>query len=203
MEPGETPSSEARRVRAFFALALPEPAKAALLEAQERMQRRARRTPLEPRWQPDEKLHLTLKFLAWIAPESVAPLWSGAAALARACPPIDARIVGFGAFGLERRARVVVAAISDKSALLAPLSRDLETLATEHGVPAEERAFRPHVTIARIKRPGDVRSWIEVAKLDPFDVRFDELRLYRSDPTPSGGRYTVLDRAPLGGPIRA
>ncbi|HEX6767541.1 MAG TPA: 2'-5' RNA ligase family protein, partial [Polyangiaceae bacterium] len=61
------------------------------------------------------------------------------------------------------------------------------------------RPFRPHVTLARLKRPSDVRDLLEGVTLDPISIPFDELRLYRSLHDPAGGRYSVLARAEFRG----
>jgi len=185
------------RVRAFFALpVLGEPARS-LLQAAERVQRAGSR--LSPRSYPAEKLHVTLEFLGSVTPATLGALWPVAARLASEQPAIDAHIEGIDAFPRLTRARVLVATISDPKGHLAKLAAALESAAAGHGVAPEEREYRPHVTLARIKRPGNLQGWIERAALEPTAVRFDELRLYRSDVTAEGGRYTVLERAAFRG----
>jgi RNA 2',3'-cyclic 3'-phosphodiesterase len=185
------------RVRAFFALPLPEAAKPVMTGAIQRMQEAARGSRLGPRWQPAHKLHVTLKFLGWVEPERLPELWTMGVACARGLPAIRAELGAANAFGRTRRARVVVAGVTDPGASLIRLADELEAGAAALGFEPEERAFRPHVTLARLKMPGNVAAWLEAAAIEPLPVLFDELCLYRSDLSSEGGVYTVLERLPL------
>jgi 2'-5' RNA ligase len=102
------------------------------------------------------------------------------------------------AFGSPRRARIIAAALDDAGGfvqqLFVKLENDLEGL----GILREERAFRPHVTLARIKRPGDVRDWLDAAALSTDSVELRELVLFRSILGPDGSTYLRLAEAELG-----
>jgi 2'-5' RNA ligase len=142
-------------------------------------------------------LHVTLKFLGWVSQERAEELAGLVVRHAAACTAIDTSFAGVVAFSSPRRARIVAAALSDAehciARLFAALEGDLELL----GIPREERVFRPHVTLARIKRPGDVREWLAAAELGADAVRFGELVLYRSRLGPHGSTYEPLARAAL------
>lgn len=187
------------RIRAFFALPVPEQAIEALVAVQERMKRRARGSRLHPRWTTREQLHVTLEFLGWIDEEHVPLLSSAVEQLGASTPAVDTRIDELGAFGSVRRARVLVAHVADETGIIAALAQRLEVVAGEVGVPPETRDFRAHVTLARIKRPGDASDLIEAAEFEPIELCFDELRLYRSVLEPTGSKYSVLARAALTG----
>jgi 2'-5' RNA ligase len=187
-----------KRLRAFFGLPTPEAAKPAMIAAIARMQEAARGSRLSPRWQPAHKLHTTLKFLGWVDPERLSELWAMGVACAQNVPAIDAEVGAANAFGRARRARVVVAGVSDPTGALTRLATALEAGAAALGFEPEEREFRPHVTLARLKTPGNVTAWLEAAAMEPVPVLFDELCLYRSDPSSEGGVYTVLERLRLG-----
>jgi 2'-5' RNA ligase len=109
--------------------------------------------------------------------------------------PLTARFTTLGAFSSPKRARVVVAELADPEGRIAALARAVALEAEKLGVPLEARAFRPHVTLARLKRPSDVREWLAHATLEPLRVVFDEFCLYQSLLDPAGGRYSVLARA--------
>ena len=186
-----------KRLRAFFGLPLPDAAKAVMTAAIERMQQAARGSRLIPRWQPAHKLHTTLKFLGWTDPERLPELWSMGLKCAQSVPAISAELGTVTAFGKARRARVVVASVTDPSGNLTRLAAALEAGAGGLGFEQEEREYRPHVTLARLKVPGNVSPWLEAAAVEPVTVLFDELCLYRSDLGPEGGVYTVLERLSL------
>jgi|SoiMethySBSTD1v2_1073268.scaffolds.fasta_scaffold37807_2 RNA 2',3'-cyclic 3'-phosphodiesterase len=187
------------KLRAFFGLPVPEAAKPSLAAAIERMQKSAQGTLLSPRWQPADKFHATLKFLGWVETARLDELWSMALVFARVLPPLRAELTAVKSFGPPRRARVIVAALADKSGALARLAEALETGAEGLGFAREEREFRPHVTLARLKDPGNVTPWLDAAALEPAPITFPELCLYRSDLSPNGGIYTVLERLRLSG----
>lgn len=183
------------KIRAFFALPLPDDVKRALLDSASRMMQKAERSRLGPRWQTGEKLHLTLKFLGWVPPEAVTPLWQMAAEAVADLAPIAATLEGLSAFPKLRYARVLIARLSDPERRLAELATRLEKGAEVLGIPSEDREFRAHVTLARIKQPGNVKDWIDAADFTPREVRFDELCLYESKLTPEMSFYRVLERA--------
>jgi RNA 2',3'-cyclic 3'-phosphodiesterase len=186
-------------VRAFFALPLPEAALAGLLEARARLERCAGRSRCRPRWLAPEQLHLTLQFLGGVPADRVESFAGVADELARSTPPIASRFAGVTAFPNERRARVVVVELDDAAGRLAELATRVDAAAEVLGVPPEGRAFRPHVTLARIQRACDASGWLAGAELEPARADFTELRLYRSHLLPTGSVYEVLRSARLAG----
>jgi 2'-5' RNA ligase len=70
-----------------------------------------------------------------------------------------------------------------------------------HGVAREERAFRPHITLARLRRPHDARRWLheERARFSGTCV-LTSLTLYRSDLGREGAVHTPLARFTLAAP---
>jgi 2'-5' RNA ligase len=138
-------------------------------------------------------MHVTLKFLGSMDEARLAEM-------ARALAPLDggsaprARRGGLIGFPSERRARVLAVAIDDPLGEVAALATKIETHAATLDVPREERAYSPHVTLARARDPFPLRRWAG-ARVEPGDVAFPSVSLYRSDSTPSGARYTPLARA--------
>ena len=194
----ETAEARAPRLRLFVALPLPRSAEEALLEAQAALRRRAQRSRLSPRWIAADALHLTLKFLGYVEGERVAELEAAIANETRVSRPIATSFTGLGAFASLARARVVVAHVSDVRAELLALFTRLEAAFEPLGFPLEERAFTPHVTLARIKTPGDVRSWVSAAPLAEVAFTLGAVRLYRSVLKPTGAEYQVVREIPLG-----
>jgi RNA 2',3'-cyclic 3'-phosphodiesterase len=186
-----------KHLRAFFGLPLPDAAKPQLAAAIARMQEAARGSRLAPRWQPAHKLHTTLKFLGWADPERLPELWAMALDCAKELRAIQAELGPVIAFGRPRRARAVVAAVSDPGGIVTRLAATLEAGSALYGFEPESREYRPHVTLARLKVPGNVASWLEAAALEPARVIYDQLCLYRSDLSLEGGVYTVLESLSL------
>lgn len=181
--------------RLFFALPLPEAALEAIAGAQHRA--RSTASPLAPRWTRPEQMHVTLKFLGEQPGEALPRLRAALAARARAAGPIEATVARVAAFG-GQRARILVAQVESRGGALAQLAAGLESDAAELGVERETRPFVAHVTLARFRHPGDARAVIAAAELEPTALRFTDACLYRSELTPSGSRYAVIERRLLG-----
>ena len=71
------------------------------------------------------------------------------------------------------------------------------TAHTREGFAKEDRGFRPHLTIARLRRPEDARQLAEAhiqTKFDSIEVPVNEFVLFRSDLSPKGSIYTVISK---------
>ncbi|MGH7128895.1 MAG: RNA 2',3'-cyclic phosphodiesterase, partial [Planctomycetaceae bacterium] len=95
-------------------------------------------------------LHVTLKFLGDTRQDAVAEIEETLRAVVAETAAFDVRLVGLGAFPHAGRPSAVWAGIQDAEPLTeiaAELERALEPL----GFAAEQRAFQPHLTLARVK----------------------------------------------------
>ncbi|MDP9037382.1 MAG: RNA 2',3'-cyclic phosphodiesterase [Myxococcota bacterium] len=146
-------------------------------------------------WTSAPKLHLTLKFMEELATDAAAPLATALRALAegKAAPaPCAFRL---DAFPSVEEARIVVVELADRSGELSKLADRVAKLCAKHGVPREEQPLRPHVTLARLKRPYDARRWIRPDLAERAgDCKASHLTLYQSEPATSGAVYTPLAR---------
>lgn len=155
-------------------------------------------------WADSSKIHLTLRFLGDIE-ETVRK--SVADRLNTVCSkeiPILIKARGVGFFPSARKPRIVWAGLEGDidrlNRLQAVIERVLEGLEVH---PCEERDFKPHLTLARIK---DFRIASGVASIlqGSQEVEFGEFAvksvfLYKSDLTPKGSRYTKLNEFHLTG----
>jgi 2'-5' RNA ligase len=84
---------------------------------------------------------------------------------------------------------------------LADLARDTEEALAKLGIAKEQRAYSPHLTLARIKTPGKQPALLQaVAKLPSLEFGSfvaDRFYLYQSRTAPSGSVYTKLSEFPL------
>jgi RNA 2',3'-cyclic 3'-phosphodiesterase len=142
-------------VRLFVAI-VPPPAVSAELDARTAVLR-----PAWPglRWTGTEAWHVTLAFLGEV-PEPVRP--ELAVRLERAAsryPALELAVRGGGAFPAAARARVVWAGIEADRAVLDRLAASVAAGARRAGAPPpdEGRRYRPHITLARLREPADVR----------------------------------------------
>ncbi|MFL5843898.1 MAG: RNA 2',3'-cyclic phosphodiesterase [Solirubrobacteraceae bacterium] len=139
-----------------------------------------------------DALHLTLVFLGAQQERDVESIGRAVVGEARRLDPLA---VSGAAWLPPRRPGVLVADVSEDGDRLAALQADLADLLSPWHEP-EERPFRPHVTVARV-RHGQRIAQREVPA--PPRLTFDAtaLVLYRSHPGPQGSRYEAVARIEL------
>lgn len=179
-------------VRLFFALRPPEPIRDALLDVQDGV--------AEARWQDDDQLHLTLRFMGEVERPVAEELAHAASRLRLPAPTV--RLAGVGAFGGRGRSGALWIGVLPREPLLA-LHRKLDQLCVTVGLEPERRAFTPHLTIARLPRGlsvdgPEVAAWrAQHAALPSEPFGFDSITLYRSHRGHAGARYEPVLEIPL------
>jgi RNA 2',3'-cyclic 3'-phosphodiesterase len=111
------------------------------------------------RWTSREAWHITLAFLGEV-PEQVLPeLTVRLERAARRHSVLDLAVAGAGAFPAAGRARVLWAGVRADRAALRALAGSVAAGARRAGAPSpdEGRRYRPHITLARLREPADVR----------------------------------------------
>lgn len=148
------------------------------------------------RWQDDEQLHLTLRFIGEVdrhRAEDIAAALGGLHASA-----IDARIAGVGLFERRGRPHTLWAGV-EPPAPLAALHHKVEQRLVRVGIAPESRAFAPHITLARLNRSsGPVAPFLaRNADLAAPPFLFDRFILYESTLGHGGARYRPVAHYPL------
>ena len=150
-------------------------------------------------WSPPRNLHITTKFIGEWPEERLAALKAALASL-RAREPIPISIEKLGFFPNPHSPRVFWAGIHAGDEL-AGLARDTEAALAALGIAKEDRAYSPHLTLARIKTPGKQPALLQaVAKLPSLEFgsfTADRFYLYHSRTAPSGSVYTKLAEFPF------
>jgi len=181
-------------VRCFLGLALPEEARRTLETAFAPL--RARLSGRGCRWVPPENLHLTLRFLGECDRARLDRVTTLAAAVVQEMEAPAIHLAEPGAFPPRgRRPLVLWAGVGGDLAALARLAAALEEAARAAGFRPEPRAFRAHVTLARIE-PRHARELDRVVlpALPPVDCSASSVRLFRSLREADGVRYPTLAR---------
>ncbi len=150
-------------------------------------------------WGPPLNLHITTKFIGEWPEDRLAELQRALGAVPSR-QPIAIAIEKLGFFPNPHSPRVFWAGVHAGEDL-AGLARDTEDALASLGVAKEERAYSPHLTLARIKTPGRQSGLLQaVAELPSLEFgRFvaDRFYLYQSRTAPSGSVYTKLAEFPL------
>jgi 2'-5' RNA ligase len=174
--------------RLFVAIRPPEPIRDLLIDAMD--------DSADFRWQDDEQLHLTLRFVGEVERPTAEDL---ADALGRiAAEPFQIRVSGVGRF--EQRNSGALWAGVDPKPPVAALAAKIERACLAVGLEPERRAFHPHITLARWKgrRTRELASFLERNRglaSDPFEVR--EFTLFESRLSRHGAHYEEVASYPL------
>jgi 2'-5' RNA ligase len=146
-------------------------------------------------WSRPENVHLTLKFFGNVPTPDLTRISDAAARAAQQFSPFQIRIGGTGVFPRRSRPQVLWVGVEDSSGRLSDLQQQLEGEFALEGFAKEDRGYRPHLTIARLRRPEDARQLAEAhiqQKFSFVEVPVNEFVLFRSELSPKGSRYTPI-----------
>ena len=163
-----------------------------------------RREAADFRWATTEQMHVTLAFLADVPERRVDDLTERLTRAAAKRTAFDTRISGGGAFPGPVDARVLWAGLeldAHGRTELDRLATGARAAASKAGIEVGGGRFRPHVTVARLRRPAEVSRWVRL--LDGYagpSWTADTLHLVESflGQGPRGRpRYETVDTFPL------
>jgi 2'-5' RNA ligase len=158
----------------------------------------------ETRWVKPESLHITLKFIGEKSEEQV-PRIQQALGVIQA-PSVSLAFRGYGFFPTPHTARVFWLGI-ESDHRLANLAAQVDSSLATLGIPREEHAFTPHLTLARSgsgaphkkredkQNPRFQRLQEKLSAMPPVDfgtMTAQEFFLYQSKLSSGGSRYTKL-----------
>lgn len=177
-------------VRLFAALALPPWVAEALLPRQNGI--------AGALWRSTESLHVTLRFFGEVREDTARDLDEQLAEIIG--KPFEIALKGAGAFGEAAELQAVWAGVSE-SPELRRLAKACEAAARRAGLAPDRRHYRPHVTLAYLKRPdpAEAAHWIQANNLlqsPPIPVT--AFALFSSVLTRKGSHYRAEAEYPLG-----
>ena len=152
--------------------------------------------PLPGRAIPAENWHLTMRFIGPMEQVTYERMLAELDAT-QLGGSFSIRFEGLGAFPNPRRATVLWVGISHGGDELVRLAAAVEDAVAAAGVDPEERPFRPHLTVARIRPPANVTDLVDQASLPAIRWRADRLTVFRSHLGSGGARYEPLDTIDL------
>ena len=148
------------------------------------------------RWQSDEQIHLTLRFLGEVDRHQAGDIHAALGGIHH--PPFAIALSGLGTFDRRGQPETVWAGVAPHEPLKT-LHNKVDQAIVRVGIAPDQRAYMPHITLARLKRSsGPVRNLLEQSgglKSPPFPV--DSFALYESKLTPEGAVYSAVERYKL------
>lgn len=151
------------------------------------------------RWQIDEQLHLSLRFLGDV-PRPLAKEVALVLGQIR-FPPLELALSGVGQFADSRgRVNTLWAGVSPHHSVTR-LHRKVDQAVQQMGIAADTRAFLPHITLARLNVPmaATERFLADQAGLHSSSALFDHLYLWESRLGGERAVYETVARYPLTG----
>ncbi|MGI6139457.1 MAG: RNA 2',3'-cyclic phosphodiesterase [Candidatus Hydrogenedentales bacterium] len=184
-------------MRVFAAIALPEDIRDAIHNLGERLRKKGDAAS----WVRSENMHLTLRFYGELTEEQVKCLIDD---LSAALPGHDKPLLlarGLGAFPSITRPTILWAGVDTVSGHLIPIQHCTEAAAQALELPKERKAFHPHITIARLRKPGTkvacqplLAACQETGAVPEFGQEFPvhNVLLLRSVLSSKGSMYHIL-----------
>ncbi|MFH1857652.1 MAG: RNA 2',3'-cyclic phosphodiesterase [Candidatus Omnitrophota bacterium] len=179
-------------LRTFIAF----PTSESLIQKIDSLQSELKKLKLDAKFVDPHKIHLTLKFLGDTPVSSLEKIQKAVEEVAKHHVPFSVSIDTFGAFPNFRAPRVLWVGSQEGSREAENLSGELSEALSAFGFEKEERKFKGHLTLARLrslKNAGRLSEFGENYVL-PWKETFvcEALTHYKSTLTPKGALYEPL-----------
>lgn len=184
-------------MRSFIALPLNSQIQTAIDEIQTRL----KKTESDVKWVKPEQAHLTLKFLGDVPEKNLEEIKRTVAEVCSQIQTISSSLTQLGAFPKPDYARVIWAGIDDPEQKIAALASAIEEALVPLKFPKEKRAFKPHITIGRVRSDRNLRALAR--GLENYSLpanlhqNFNEVVVFQSTLTQAGPIYSALEKCPL------
>ena len=185
-------------MRLFVASEIGETLAAKTAEVSRVLQRRtAASTPLaKVTWVPPDRLHLTIRFIGEVDDRQAASV-GVALEPPLTIAPFDLTLAGVGAFPKRGSPRVLWIGVARGGDALIAAEHEVTARLASLGIPREERAYSPHLTLARVREAAGLRTEQLLDGLTDAVIgteHIDAITLFRSKLSPKGPAYTPLVR---------
>jgi 2'-5' RNA ligase len=184
-------------MRTFIAIEIPEEIKRGISGVQEQL----RKSGADAAWTRPEGIHLTLKFLGEVPESKIPEIMAALRSAAGGMGAIRLEVKGAGAFPNSKNPRVLWLGVRGDVDRLSALHASVEGTMVTLGFDPEERAFSPHLTLARIKHLRPRFSWHQaiegIRDVNLGGIGATAVSLMKSELKRDGAVYAELGRAEL------
>ncbi|HMC30731.1 MAG TPA: RNA 2',3'-cyclic phosphodiesterase [Candidatus Angelobacter sp.] len=176
-------------MRIFIASDIPAEIRGRITEYMER----ARSFAPEARWARVEGLHVTLKFVGHVSDDMVERIKSALTTVK--ATPFEVKFESVGFFPNSKAARVFWIGVNGGEAL-PRLASAIDAALENLGIAREEKAYRPHLTLARASSHPlrELQPLLTSSPPQFGTMTAREFFLYQSKPQKGGSKYTKLER---------
>lgn len=195
LNPNQTPieSVSQEQIRCFVAIEIPETIQTLLTSAQEELRKYIHGAS----WVKRGNIHLTLKFLGDVAPNQISVIKNVIEQVTDTRSPFSMELGGIGAFPNLSRPRIIWAGVKTGADEVAAIAREIDVGLGRHGYERDKKSFRPHLTLARLKRRVNLKPLVDVFQhydtINGARMIVKQIRLVQSNLRRSGAVYTPLE----------
>ena len=178
-------------IRLFIALEIPQDTKKQITEIIDSLKAKGGNV----KWVSSYNLHLTLKFLGNTEQSMVGDIENTLANAIKVDKPIASSLIKLGGFPNLKSPKVIWVDIDKNREQIIQLAKTIDLSLSEIGFDKENKAFKPHLTLGRVKDTKDINKlseFLQQLKIEPIDCSFDSLSLIKSTLTQKGPIYKTL-----------
>lgn len=190
-------------VRAFVAVEIPGEVRNNIAGITDEARYALDRTRLKVKWVETENVHLTLKFLGEVGEDRLGEIAGALDSAAAGLKPFSLFATGLGAFPSLSNPRVFWVGVQDEEGACGRLWERIEEAMFRLGFEREQKGFKAHMTVGRVKRPGSVSGVKELlsslAGRQAGRFTAGRIKLFKSELRPQGPIYTPLHEIALDG----
>lgn len=180
-------------MRTFVALELPEKVKVEIGKSQQDL----KKAGVQARWVQPKIAHLTLAFLGSITPDKVKPIGEIMSEAAHQISPAAFYLNKIGCFPDPNKARIIHLELGGDLDKLNLLVTKIRKGLKKQKIWFDEKPFRPHLTLGRIRKRRNLTSIIKGAKVKKSEFIGQKISLYQSSLTTTGPVYSELKQISL------
>ncbi|MGD0339654.1 MAG: RNA 2',3'-cyclic phosphodiesterase [Bacteroidota bacterium] len=178
-------------IRTFIAIPTPDNVRQVLSEIQAEL----KTSRAEVKWEPHEKLHITLRFLGNVDERQLPQLMTECSNVVCNLPSFSLIYEGLGCFPDTRNPRIIWAGSHNDDGTLVRIKKNIDDIVVRYGFERENRSFHPHITLARVKGRQNIPSLIKMFQsvtFEPHPVIIDEVHFMKSELRSTGSIYTRM-----------
>ncbi len=179
--------------RLFVALNIPDEIRKKIINVRDEVVR----VPANFRWEPENKIHLTLKFIGDVEDNLVSQISDDLNFINRA-KQIKCSLTKFGCFYRDNFPKILwLGMTADEN--LEKLVEEVNQKLTKFNIAADRRKFTPHLTLKRFKGKEDNKIIDKFTQFNFPKIEFetDTVTLFKSELIKSGSVYTKINNYKL------
>ncbi|NIO21607.1 MAG: RNA 2',3'-cyclic phosphodiesterase [Candidatus Aenigmarchaeota archaeon] len=181
-------------MRVFISIPLPKSIREELVKVQKDF------AELPTKWVEEENLHITLVFIGKTEKEKVKAATGVLGGITS--DPINLKTDGFSLLPHERTARILAIKLTGETEKISTLTEKIKGGLRERRINFDEKPFRPHITLARLKdlnsdKRRKLKEKVQTVRLPKMGFKADTIQLTESKLTPTGPIYKTISAVTL------